>query len=110
MIVVNPTETRHNISLIPRYYTTDAFVLELKNESTNVLSTINIVLSGSSFTNNFSISDGYLFLKFDADFLENDKFRITLKQGDEIMYRGKIKATSQEPQDYKQTKDKYYYE
>jgi hypothetical protein len=110
MIVVQPTETRHEIKIVPRYYPTNSFTLLLYNEATKVNTTINIVVAGFSFTNNYSVLDGYLNLKFDKEFNESDKYKITLKEENEVIYRGKIKATSQEPQEYKQTKDKYYYE
>ena len=110
MIVVQPTETRHEIKIVPRYYPSGVFTLLLYNEATKVNTTIPIFETGFSFTNNYYILDGYLYLNFDKEFNESDKYRITLKQNDEVIYRGKIKATSQEPQEYQQTKDKYYYE
>jgi hypothetical protein len=110
MIVVQPTETRHEIKIVPRYYPSGEFTLLFYNEAKKVNTTIPISEAGFSFTNNYYILDGYLYLKFDKEFNESDKYRITLRQNDEVIYRGKIKATSQEPQEYQQTKDKYYYE
>jgi len=99
MKVVNPEDTDHIIDLIPRYYPTDAITFSLFNEATQVTENID---------NTYTITDGVLFLSFEYTFTENQKFQIKLDDT-EIVYRGKIIATSQNPQDYKLTNNVYYY-
>jgi hypothetical protein len=101
MIVVQPTILEHQIKVIPRLYPTETLTLSLYNEATKVT---------ESLENIYLVQDGYLYIDFEKVFDESDKYRITIKEENEVIYRGKIKATSQEPQEYQQTKDKYYYE
>ena len=49
-------------------------------------------------------------LKFDYTFQDKDRFQFDLKENEEIVFRGKIYATSEETQDYKQTNGVYRYE
>ena len=41
---------------------------------------------------------------------ENDKFQVKISQGTDVIYRDKIFVTSQNTQEFKATKDHYYYE
>lgn len=101
MIVVQPTILEHQIKVIPRLYPTETLILLLYNEATKVTETL---------SNLYLVQDGYLYIDFEKVFNENDKYKITIYQDTEVIYRGKIKATSQNTQEYQQTKDKYYYE
>lgn len=101
MIVVQPTILEHQIKVIPRLYPTEALTLSLYNEATKETETLD---------NIYLVQDGYLYIDFEKVFNESDKYKITIKEVNEVIYRGKIKSTSQEPQEYQQTKDKYYYE
>lgn len=100
MKVVNPNNVNHTIDLIPRSYVTPV-ILELYNEVTKVTTEV---------SNVSTLSDGILSLNFDFSFSENDKYQIKVSNGTEILYRGKLIATTQNPQDYKLTKDLYFYE
>jgi hypothetical protein len=100
MKVVNPEDTDHIIDLIPRYYPSDNITLSLFNEATKVTENID---------NTYTITDGVLFLSFEYTFTENEKFQIKLSEDTEIVYRGKLIATSQTPQDYKLTNNVYFY-
>jgi hypothetical protein len=101
MIVVQPTILVHEIRIVPRLYPFGDLLLSLYNEATKVT---------ESLDNNYIVQDGYLYVSFEKVFNKSDKYKITIKEANEVIYRGKIKATSQEPQEYQQTKDKYYYE
>lgn len=101
MKVVNPNNTNHDIKLIPRWYDFAFLNLELHNESTQV---------NTSVDSSFSVLNGVLTLNFDFDFLDNDKFQFKLTDGESVVYRDKIIATSQEPQEYKLSKGLYSYE
>jgi len=100
MKVVNPNDTEHTLVLIPRYYPADAITMSLFNETTQ---------TSENVDNSYTITDGNLFLTFEYTFTENQKFQIKLDEDAEIVYRGKLIATSQDPQDYKLTNNLYYY-
>lgn len=104
MKVVLPSNTSHVIYLIPRFYTYDDLVLNLYNESTKEETDITL-LYGSSF----NISDGYVSINFDHTFLEGDKYQLKITSDSDVVYRDKIFATEQTPQDYSQTSTQYYY-
>ena len=99
MKVVNPNDTNHTIELIPRSYQEDV-VLDLYNEATRAEATV---------PNVSSTLDGRFSVKFDFTFAENDKYQIKISKNSEILYRGKLIATSQQPQEYKLTKNLYFY-
>lgn len=100
MNVVNPNDTTHNIFIIPRYYEVDELVLNLYNEATRLAEDVDF---------EYSIIDGKMTIVFDFTFLENDRFRVKISQQDEIVYRGKLFAILQLPQEYKLTNNVYYY-
>lgn len=99
MKIVNPNDTNHTIKLIPRIYT-EPFSFELYNEFTKVFSLVN---------HTSSIVNGIVSVNFDFTFTENEKYQIKIFNVDEIIYRGKLMATSQNPQSYQITKDLYNY-
>ena len=102
MKVIDYTNTTHTLVLIPRYYPTGDIILELTEDATQTLEIV---------ANTYSTTDGNLSVVFDYDFTDKDKYTITLKELTEIVYRGKLIVTDQEPQDYKQTNTLYtYYE
>jgi hypothetical protein len=101
MIVVDPDNESHTIKLIPRFYPTGFFKFDLYNEVTKETEEI---------VHTYSVTNGIMSIVFDYDFTEQSKFQVKLYDGDGVIYRGKIIATSQTPQDYKQTKDLYFYE
>jgi hypothetical protein len=102
MIVVKPSNTNHIVKLIPRFYPLGEIVVELFNEVTKVTETIENV---------YLIVDGNLFLDFDYTFTEQQKFQLKIYDTEGVIFRGKVLATEQIPQDFEQTKDIYtYYE
>ena len=101
MKIVNPNNASHSIKLIPRFYEITAITFDLYNEATQENTTV---------TNVFNVVAGILTLDFDFTFLEDDKYQIKLSENDVVIYRDKLHATSQEPQDYKLTKGLYDYE
>jgi len=101
MIVLNPTNTTHTINFIPRFIPSDDLILQLYNETLQTTETI---------TNTYSYLDGITAITFDLDCTENQKFQIKITENNEIVYRDKLFITSKTPQDFKATKDHYYYE
>lgn len=99
MKVVNPNNNTHAISIIPRSYV-EPIVLELYNEVTQIETIV---------ANSITVTDGILLITFDFTFSEGDKYQIKLSKDSEILYRGKLLATSQDPQKYKLTNGIYFY-
>jgi len=101
MKVVLPIIDNHTISFIPRFDTDNELVLSLKNEasgvSTDVVNTYSIVNEGTE-------------INFTFVFKNKDRYQIRIKEGDEVVYRGKLICTDQVPQDYTIIKDVYIYE
>lgn len=102
MIVVIPTNTNHIVKVIPRFYPSDEITVELYNE-TNKEKTI--------VANNYIVVDGNIFFDFDYTFTDGQKFQIKIYNSTGVIFRGKLIATSQTPQNFKQTNNLYtYYE
>ena len=101
MKVVNPNDTTHVIKLIPRLYEITSIDLSLYNEATQVTTTV---------TDAYSITNGISTLTFDFTFEENDKYQFKLVNGSNVVYRGKLIATTQDTQEYKLTNGLYTYE
>ena len=102
MKVVNPNVRIKTISLIPRFKDVENFDLLLINETTKEETTF--------FIDNYSYQNGILLFGFDFAMSEGDKYEFKLSILNEVLYRGKIFATTQEPQDFDLTKDLYIYE
>jgi len=101
MNIVNPNDTAHELKIIYRFDIPQEIIFDLYNEETQVSETV---------TNLFSVSDGYLIVSFDYDFIDGQKFQIKLTDNDVIIYRGKLMATTQETQTFKASNELYYYE
>ena len=99
MNVVNPSDETHLIVIIPRYYPTGNLSLELYNESKSATFDVDAT---------YQILDGEMIISFDFTFIEADKFQLKIYQNDEVVYRGKLFATTQTPQDY-QIKQNIYF-
>ena len=101
MKVVNPNNTNHDIKLISRVYPVEALDLLLYNESTQI---------ETSVTNTYIVQNGFLNLNFDFTFVEGDKFQIKILELTNVIYRGKLIATSEDTQTYLNDNNEYYYE
>ena len=69
-----------------------------------------LLTGGGDITNTYNILDGYLYVNFDFEFSEADKFRIKILEENNIVYRGKLIATSEETQNFLADNNEYYYE
>ena len=101
MKVVNPNNASHDTVIIPRYYPAGALTLSLFNESTRV---------STDVANTYATLNGELTITYTFTFADNDKYEILIKETDEVVYRGKIIATTQVSQAYKLSNGLYYYE
>lgn len=101
MNVVNPNLPTHSINIIPRYYPSDLIILVLYNQATQ---------QEENLGADYVLDNGILTFSFDFLFENNSKYQYKLIEDTEIVYRGKIIATTQETQNYLTDKDEYYYE
>jgi len=100
MIVVDPEYTNHTFDIIVRNYSKN-IVFNLYNEVTQVSEIVNQL---------FVVNDGIMTVSFSYEFTEQAKYQIKLTDENGVVFRGKLIATSQTPQDYKQTNNLYVYE
>jgi len=100
MKIVNQNLNTHNIRLVPRFYPVDTIQIHLFNEIANETFIVNC---------NYVISDGYLDITFDFDFVNKDRFSFKIIENNLVVYHGKIYSTIEETQNYKQTDEVYEY-
>jgi len=98
--VVNPTDVTHTITLIPRFDNFGLLTLELFNEETKDKTIVENIQQ---------LVDGNLIITYDFVFADKDKFQIKITEGSEIVYRGKLIATEQNPQDFKLDEGLYFF-
>ena len=114
MKVVNPENRSHRIAIVSRYNPTGIIKLYLYNKATKVESEIYITLliGGGSIAYTYDILGGYLYVNFDFEFSESDKFRIKILEENKVIYRGKLIAITKETQtqNYLADNNEYYYE
>lgn len=84
MKIIDPLETSHLLSFIPRLYPIIDIIFELYNEDTKEILTP---------ANTYYISNGYLFISFDYTFTNKDRYQIKVYTVDDIIYRGKLFIT-----------------
>ena len=134
MIIVNPNNTTHTVSVVPRFDVesvteeVQAFVDRVSADSGIVESEectrdsiqkdfLSVVITDSfkdvsnSLDNTFEVLNGKLIITFDYDFRSESRYdvAVTYINTSEVIYRGAMVATTQETQEYKLTNDKYYY-
>lgn len=101
MIHLLPSNRTHGFNFIPRFVPSGELILELYNEATQQFKTIE---------NLYVYANGLATMTFDLNVFEKDKFQLKISQGTDVIYRDKIFVTSQNTQEFKATKDHYYYE
>ena len=103
MKVINPNDATHSVSIIPRFNDTTTVTMLITDEATKT------EVLATSFT--YVLTNGIGVAAFDNTLVEKSKYSFKLlDNGTEIIYRGKMLATTQETQDYKLTTDLYFYE
>ena len=134
MIVVNPNNTTHTISIVPRFDVTtvtkevqafvdrvsaDSGIIEddgcvkdsIQEDYLSLIVTDNFKSESVSLENTFEIQEGKVVLTFDYDFRSESRYDVVINyiNTSEVIYRGIFIATIQEAQEYKLTKNKFYY-
>mgnify|MGYP003651489766 FL=1 len=98
-MVMNPSNSTHTLSIVTRFYPDNELTVYLYNEATEVTTTP---------VNTYSVSNGKLKIDFTFTFLEKDRFQVKIEEENEVIYRGILFATSQEPQDYSESEGVYF--
>lgn len=101
MIILNPNNTTHGFNFIPRFIPSDELILQLFNET---------LQTSQNIENLYVYANGLATMTFDLVCTESQKFQVKILEATNVIYRDKIFVTSQIPQDFKATKDHYYYE
>ena len=99
-MVINPNNSTHTLNVVPRFYPSNDLVISLYNEATKVVSTPD---------NTYNITNGKLNITFTFTFVDKDRHQVKIEDGTQIVYRGKLLTTTQDPQAYKQTDGLYFY-
>ena len=110
MTVVNPNNTTHTISVVPRF-DVEPVTEEVQEDFLTVVITDSFKDVSNSLDNTFDVLNGKLIITFDYDFRSESRYDVVINyvNTSEVIYRGIFIATTQGTQDYKLTNDKYYY-
>jgi hypothetical protein len=101
MKVILPENTTHTIKLIPRFEPTEInLLIKITKEGFN-----EVLEQVSTYT----FANGIMSLTFDLTGVEQDRFNFDLYNDNEIIYKGKLFFTEQNPQDFKLTENTYTY-
>ena len=98
-MVIDPNSTTHTLKVIPRFYPSNDITVTLYNESSQ---------EDETLVTTYNVDNNKLVINFTYTFVENDKRQIKIVEGSDVIFRGKLFATSQEPQEYKLTQGVYY--
>lgn len=120
--ILNPNNTTHTITLQPRFKPTGVFSLYFDNENSlptdysvqdgnenDFLNGFGNILKLTSAENTYTYVNGVLNITFDLTVIEGNRFALKVEESGVIIYRGNLFCTTQSPQDYKLTKNKYIY-
>lgn len=100
MKVIDPNDTTHSITLIPRFDTNELLTLILYNEVTKEKTTV---------ANTHQTINGNLVITYDFAYSNKDKYQLKILDGNEVVYRGKIIATTQTTQEFKLENELYFF-
>lgn len=134
MIIVNPNNTTHTVSVVPRFdvatvteevqafvdrVSADSGIVEddgcikdsIQEDYLSIIITDNFKGESTLLENTFEVQDGKLFLTFDYSFRSEGRYDVVVNYINtlEVIYRGIFIATTQDSQEYLLTKDKFYY-
>lgn len=134
MIIVNPNNTTHTVSVVPRFdvatvteevqafvdrVSADSGIVEddgcikgsIQEDYLSIIITDNFKGESTLLENTFEVQDGKLVLTFDYSFRSEGRYDVVVNYINtlEVIYRGIFIATTQDSQEYLLTKDKFYY-
>tara|TARA_R110002051_G_scaffold295827_1_gene361732 strand:- start:614 stop:949 length:336 start_codon:yes stop_codon:yes gene_type:complete len=111
MKIINPTDATHTFDFIPRFYeigyTVDVSLYQesIRVEDSEVVGTFNVT---NGFMDVTITASNYSDLTFSED--ETYQLKVTDVDNGNILYRGKVLATTQTTQTFKLTEGLYDYE
>lgn len=97
MNIVSPSVSSNDLVILPRYYeevsSNLVFLFEDEDTKKPLTHTIDNLVKG----------DGHLTVSVGADFIDNRSYKLKITDSDlsEIVYRGIVFATDQNPQNYR---------
>lgn len=100
MKVVDPNNVTHSITLIPRFNTSEPLTLILYNEVTKKKTTV---------INTHQTIDGNMVVTYDFTFADKDRFQMKILDGLDVVYRGKLIATTQTTQEFMLNDGLYFF-
>lgn len=122
MKILNPNNTTHTITLQPRFKPTGVFYLYFDNVNSlptnhslqdgnenDFLNGSGAILEVTPAENTYTYVNGVLNITFDLTVKEGNRFALKVEESGIVIYRGNLFCTTQTPQDYKLTKNKYIY-
>lgn len=101
MKVLDPDDTTHSVSFIPRFTPSGAITLEISKEGYQNIETV---------ANSYSITNGIVTIQFDYTVIEGERYAMKLTNASSVVYRGKIMVTGQSSQEYSTSLDYFVYE
>ena len=110
MKIVDPNNASHNIDLIPRFenFSGDTIIVSIYDETTKEMGETTI-LSPTNTNGILSITI-FNFLITPVVFINNSTYQLKIvDNNNDVVYRGKILATTQDPQSFKLTDGLYTY-
>ena len=104
MIIIDPSQTIHTFSIIPTIYDLgQPYGIKIKDEQTN-----EVIFDDLSFETDNDYDVALISIEVEENlFKENYFYTITFYLGSQVVYKGKILATSQSVNNYTINKDKY---
>ena len=101
MKVILPSNTTHEATIEPRFYSSEVLSMDVTKEGNRKVTTQEIT---------YLVVSGVMTITFDLVAVKGDRFSFKIYEVDgDILYRGKLFATEQDPETYKLTKDRYKY-
>jgi hypothetical protein len=100
MKVLMPKNESHTIKLHPRFYPSGVLNCKFSKDGAHTF---------TDLIPTYSVLNGVMNLAFELKGAEGDKYTLKLTENEKIVYRCRLFFTSQKPQDYKTTNQKYIY-
>lgn len=99
-MVIDPNNSTHTLNVVPRFYPCNDLVISLYNEASKETTTP---------SNTYNITNGKLNITFTFTFVNKDRHQVKITDAYNVVYRGKLLTTTQDPQEFKQTDGLYFY-
>jgi len=92
MIIIDPNDTTHNITITPRYYNSNTNTFKITDEDNR---------TETSLANTKTISGGEATYQLSLTTTEGKSYSVKIEDGSTVVWRGKMFVTAQATQNYK---------